>query len=528
MSKTAVNISSIDLAKHPMITVYRQVIKGERKVFPRGTWQNDENIVVIIRYVMEVKLSLSKQEIPNISRELIHEHKLWGALNRFKSVRKLLQFVYPDEYNVFDFPRMPRNYWENLGNTKKRFEECLERSGLVEEDIPNVVMCDRLVQWGLIQPLKLLGYSPFRFIDTLYSGRFREIDFKTVPQGYGKNTRFLRELFLAMLEKEQIAFHEVPEKVTQQMLIKHRFSSALKYHKGSPSELILNLFPDKFDINDFHTKNGHWKNVDNVKAEINKLIEEHRIERHEIPKRFIKAFFMENNLYGLIQEYNASPIQLVNTIFPGEFDITEFQRVPNQYWFTKEHRTEALRTYCKKRSILREDIPALNRAYFRKHFPRFISMVDRHYESKFYLWIMDSFPEFDFKPEDFNLLIGQDGQVCDSKEELAIHNYLLHVIDRRSVQRESERIYNHNENEVYIPDWIIRQNDRIFLIEYFGLYGSTKYPGYDEKTERKVTFFRDLDNYVFIAIYPDDFHEEGFGRINSLLEKSGVELKNSG
>ncbi|MCS0543240.1 hypothetical protein NXY55_24990, partial [Aeromonas veronii] len=187
----------------------------------------------------------------------------------------------------------------------------------------------------------------------------------------------------------------------------------------------MSLFPDDFTIQEFNTPNGHWKNERNIKARIDNLLQVKQISHHDIPKIFTKKFFIDNKLYGLLQEFHASPIQLVMKLYPNEFDITDFQRVPNKFWYDEENRILALRSFCKRRKIGREKLPSLNRAYFRKYFPRFISMVDRHYDSKFYRWIMESFPEYLFDPTEFKLLVGYDNQICDSKEELAIHNYLL-------------------------------------------------------------------------------------------------------
>jgi hypothetical protein len=187
-----------------------------------------------------------------------------------------------------------------------------------------------------------------------------------------------------------------------------------------------------------HTKpNGYWKDILNVKRTIKDLIEEEGIAEEDVPKFFTKKRLIQERLRGLLHEYNGSPIEIVNAVFPGKYDITEFQRVPNQYWYSQKNRVQALRAYCEKRKISRESLPLLNRPYFQKHFPRFISMVDRHYDSKFYRWIIESFPEYTFHPEEFNLLVGLDGQFCDSKEELAIHNFLVQMLYSARIERKS-------------------------------------------------------------------------------------------
>jgi hypothetical protein len=517
------SVGHSELSQLPVVNLYKELISGKRKALPSGTWEKDENVIILVRYALEVNLGLKKEQIPKINRSVIKEQKLWGALNRFKSVRKLIQFVYPGRYNEFDFSRVPVNYWNNIQNIRDRLEWHLRREGIRIEEIPQKVNRDLLVKWGLSNPLKRYGDSPFRLMNALYPGIFKEIDFKKIPEGYANDKQFLKEQFMDMLRKENIPLEEAPKKVTQRMLLKHRFSGALKNHHGSPSKLMSYLFPGLFSADHFHMKpNKYWKDISNVKRVITDLIEKEGIAEEDVLKFMTKKRLMQEGLGGLLHEYNGSPIEIVNAVFPGKYDITEFQRVPNQYWHSQKNRVRALRTFCEKRKISRESLPLLNRAYFRKHFPRFISMVDRHYDSKFYRWIMESFPEYTFQPEEFNLLVGVDGQLCDSKEELAIHNFLVQTIVSAKVDRESQRFMNTRYEEVYIPDWVIYQNHRKFIIEYFGLYGSNRYKAYTEKADRKIKFFQSLKDYKFIAIMPDDFREKGFQRIVSLLISKGM------
>ncbi|MGG3738372.1 hypothetical protein [Aeribacillus pallidus] len=519
------SICHSELSQLPLVNLYKEVSIGKRKVLPSGTWEKDENVIILVRYALEVNLGLKKEQIPKINRAIIKEQKLWGALNRFKSIPKLIQFVYPGRYNEFDFSRVPINYWSDTQNIRDRLEWYLRREGVRIEEIPQKVNYDLLIKWGISNPLKRYGDSPFRLIDTLYPGVFKETDFKKIPHRYANNSNFLREQFLDMLTKENISLEDASKKVTQQMLIKYRFSGVLKKHQGSPSKLMSYLFPGLFSADSFHMKpNGYWKDISNVKRAIMDLIEKEGIAEEDVPKFFTKKRLMQEGLGGLLHEYNGSPIEIVNAVFPGKYEITEFQRVPNQYWYSQKNRVQALRTFCEKRKISRESLPLLNRAYFQKHFPRFISMVDRHYDSKFYRWIIESFPEYTFQPEEFNLLVGIDGQLCDSKEELTIHNFLIQTFVSTKVIRESQRFVNYRYEEVYIPDWIIYQNDRKFIIEYFGLYGSSRYKAYTEKADRKIEFFQSLKDYKLIAIMPDDFKEKGFRTIASLLISNGIQL----
>ena len=45
---------------------------------------------------------------------------------------------------------------------------------------------------------------------------------------------------------------------------------------------------------------------------------------------------MEAKLGGLLYRFNGSPIEIVQALYPGRFLVTDFQRVPNRYWYKKK------------------------------------------------------------------------------------------------------------------------------------------------------------------------------------------------
>lgn len=514
------------LGNYPIIKYYSMLLDNQIKVMPRGTWQNDINVIVITRYVLEVRLALPKDEIPKINRNTIMENKLWGILNRFKSIRKLIHFVYPGKYHECDFYRVPVDYWSEITNIKDRFEWKLAEENLNIADIPSFITCPVLIKWGFSNPLKRYGDSPFRLINAMYPNLFKETDFKNPPQRFRKDIDSLKQQILEVLRKENIELTEVPEKVTHKVLYRNRLSGVLSLYSSSTSKLFCTLFPEYFTEDNFTKPNGYWDDIENARLAIEKLLTSNGISFEDIPTFITKKRLKDAKLGGLLHRFRGSPIEIIQALYPEKFFITDFQRVPNKYWYKKEHRIQAMRDYCKKQSISRNEIPLLNRAYFRKHFPRFISIADRHYDSKFYKWIIESFPEYRFEPTEFQLLVGSDGQICDSKEELVLHNFFINTLLEAEIEREEERFNNIRLNETYLPDWIINQNGQKFIVEYFGLYGSDLYPGYSEKTTRKIDFYRSIKEYQFIAIFPKDFKEEGFDRLIRKLEEAKILVKN--
>ena len=515
-------LDSSELTKYPIVNVYHQLLENQIKTMPKGTWQDDENVIILIRYAFEIKLGLSQEEIPKITRSDIKENKLFGALNRFKSIRKLIHFVYPGVYHECDFSRVPVDYWSDINNIKERFEWKLAQEQVKTSDIPSFISYETLIQWGFANPLKRHGDSPFYLINAMYPNHFKETDFKKTPQHFRKNTTALKQQILDILQKEQIQLTDAPQKVTHKLLHRYHLTGVLGTYSNSISTLFCLLFPERFSKDDFLKPNGYWDDINHVRVAIECLLNGASISDECIPTFLTKKRLMDAKLGGLLHRFHGSPIEIVQTLYPGKFSVMDFQRVPNKFWHKKEHRVEAMRDFCNKEKVSREKIPLLNRAYFRKKFPRFISIADRHYDSKFYKWIMESFPEYNFAPEEFQLLVGEDGQICDSKEELVVHNFLIQHLQEAKIMREAERYFNKECNEFYIPDWIIEQDEHKYIVEYFGLYGSNLFPDYTEKTKRKMGFYDSIEGYQFIAIFPEDFKKEGFSRLVALLREANL------
>ncbi|WP_157182480.1 hypothetical protein [Bacillus sp. m3-13] len=352
-----------DIIKH-----YCKVIDGKQKALPKGSLDEDSNIIILLRYVLESKLRLTHNEIPLVSRQLIKENKMYGLLSHYRSIPKLIKFVYKRRFEETDFQRVSSGYWSDTKNIKSFFEKCLIKYGYTKEDIPQIAKVNLLVEWGFSKPLKRYGDSPFRLMNALYPREYKVFDFDNVPQRFWDNPIYARERILEMIRQENIIFKNIPSQVKQEMLYNYGFSTLLKKHKGSSAKLLISLFPADIKEAEFTKPNGYWKDINNVRKTIDLLLEIHNIPLNKFPKHFTKSFFQEQGLYGLIQEFNASPIELVNKLYPEQFDVTEFQRVPNRYWYSKENRVKALRNFCWKRNISREYLQNFQDRTFVKSF----------------------------------------------------------------------------------------------------------------------------------------------------------------
>ncbi|MEK5183225.1 hypothetical protein [Paenibacillus sp. FSL P4-0288] len=113
-----------------------------------------------------------------------------------------------------------------------------------------------------------------------------------------------------------------------------------------------------------------------------------------------------------------------------------------------------------------------------------------------------------FEDFEFGKLTSKDGDWCDSKEEMGIDNFLYFWNIRHDVPDiEVGKTLFESKNGIdqfYVPDWIIYIEGKKVIMEYFGFYT----PEYMERKLRKIDYFSNLPDYLFLAIEREDLRNE--------------------
>lgn len=92
-----------------IVEIYKEVLRGDRKSFPRGTWQRPDaidNTKKYIIYLIEEKLKLSDEEVrDSLSQELFCNNKLRGMLSHCfnGSPFEAINETYPNKFKMEDF-----------------------------------------------------------------------------------------------------------------------------------------------------------------------------------------------------------------------------------------------------------------------------------------------------------------------------------------------------------------------------------------------------------------------------------------
>ena len=196
----------------------------------------------------------------------------------------------------------------------------------------------------------------------------------------------------------------------------------------------------------------------------------------------------------------------------------EFKMMKKGYFENKDNRREYVRYFIE--DVLQCDIN--NCEEYSKFFAektlnsmgysRIVHMRKDYYDT-YYHMLKDLFnDEFEISEHHFKTHLSDDGSLLDSNEELMVYefirdNYFKDIIPNGRKRKEENKY--RNGDECYIPDFIINlSDDKKLIIEYFGLYcnnpRSDILKRYKEKTEKKIKFFKSLDNVYFIDLYCDD------------------------
>lgn len=119
--------------KREPIKIYISILLGKTKRFPIHYWDNnEEKIAMVVNWLLVEYLKVPLNEIPKVvCQAFFRKYKLFGILNGVCgcSTFDLIDLVYPEKYNAWEFNKVPCNYWDDeniIAATKWLVEEKLK------------------------------------------------------------------------------------------------------------------------------------------------------------------------------------------------------------------------------------------------------------------------------------------------------------------------------------------------------------------------------------------------------------------
>ena len=317
---------------------------------PRGYWENRDNCIYAIKWLLEEKLKLTDDEIKEkYCANLFHEHRIAGALVRgfSGSPFKAIDAAYPGKFNEWDFSSTQKNFWANDENkiraTKWLIEEKLKFN---DYDIKNNLTSELFDKHGLKGMLKLYNGSPYAAVNAAYPNRFHPWEFAKTPYGFYDNEKNrLDALRWLIEEKLKLTDDEIKEKVSLNFFKEHSLGGLVSIRfNGSPYAALNALYPGKFK--QWELKQaclGLWQERENRVEAIRWLVEEKlQLTPCELKKTLSKKIFVDNGLEGLLNgSYNGSPVEAIKDAYPDEYKSWDFNRIPARFFNDKANRISA-------------------------------------------------------------------------------------------------------------------------------------------------------------------------------------------
>lgn len=452
--------------------IHRKVMSGELEKFPTSFFTvitEDEAIGLtkdMIRYYFKNGTFKSIDEVPKkISRDLFYDYKILRLAELF-GLHNLAFHALDEKFNLWEFYRLPKNFWNKYKNRSDAF------NWFVSE----------LTRKGTIKSVKDLP-----------------------------NVKKLHEVF-----------------------IEHNLTGLVNYYDRKISSLILDLCPNTFKVWELNVEKGFYQDEKNKVEIMNQFIEilfnDGVIETiDDIPKVAKRELFEHYKLGSFLTHcFNLSPYSAFDYMFPKKWKRWEFCHVPNNFWDNPLNLRNCLIWFVEKlkEDRLIADVKDLNDLNLSKLITEYgIATLNGKYDVPFMLSMIYG---DEFKYDNYlNRISVKDGAKLDSISEVTIHSTLISNIE--NVKKPTMNIrfdfINHEEHETYVPDWIINDN---IIVEYFGLY-TTKTESeyidrYTKKANRKIKYYKSLQNYEFIDLYPSDLQNNYEGLIKKFAEK-GIEIK---
>ncbi|WP_414848184.1 DUF4046 domain-containing protein [Bacillus sp. IT-79MI2] len=343
--------------------IYQEILDGERKKFPSGTWSEDVNNELakrVTRYLIESVLLWDIQDIrKGWTEKFIKKMKLTTVLAKYNSSPyKMLNDAYPGLLKEWELKMSPLNFW-----TKEKGLEALkwtieEKEQLTEKEILEVYSGKWIAEHKLASPCHMFFKgSPYMMINSLYLGKFKEWQFQCAPNQFWTKENGLEALRWIIEEEEQLSEEQLLQ-IYSQRWIKEKNLSGLcqKFWRNSPYAMLNELYPNRFKEWELPTtSNGFWTEENSLEALRWTIEEKEQLSEEHLKEVYSHRWVNKHKLSVPLNKFwGNNPFNMLNSLYPGRFKRWEFSVSPYNFW-TKKNALEALKWTIEEKEKLSEE-----------------------------------------------------------------------------------------------------------------------------------------------------------------------------
>lgn len=347
-----------------------------------------------------------------------------------------------------------------------------------------------------------------------------------------------KEIFKYIISKENINLDDL-KTLDRDWFKKYRlYSPLLKYYKGRIFDFINTVYPDLFNPWDFVTVGRqYWNKKENriaaLKWFVNKLIKDKVIDSiDDLPLKINGNNFFDYGLSGLLNIYYNHSYNAFNDLYPNKFYMWQYANLPVGYIEQKKYRIQFFKELVEYLNIKVSDIPkvlsyeylsnAYNNIENKVYLNKFKRIIDLYYKD-LYEYVNEVYPNR-FMREEFpykNHYITLDNMKVRSEPERTIHHYFMSLNINFKYGDSVGRMNINNIN--VLPDWYIYKDDKIFLVEYYGMLDMRHVDfGYNDKYDMKEKLYNELCNdnnkYIYLPLHKDDLKNNLAGSKRKLIK----------
>lgn len=231
--------------------------------------------------------------------------------------------------------RFPRGYWQQP-RAKENAVKCTRY--LIEDILKyDEIMIKQKASQNLFYEHRLFGmlylvfnHSPYEAINNAYPGKYKEWEFKSVPNGYWRNRKNgMKATKWLVEEKLKLNDKQLKQQLSAKLFIKNGLNGMLQLcFNNSPYEAINSIYPNKYKEWEFkQVPHRFWESKENGIKATKWLIEEKlKLNDEQLKEQLSLKLFIENNLSGMLQIcFNNSPYKAINSTYPNKYIRNNFK-----------------------------------------------------------------------------------------------------------------------------------------------------------------------------------------------------------
>lgn len=337
------------LLKNKSVKIYRKILKGDLKRFPKNYWQTNQDKMddagMCIRYMVEYVLKWDKDKMRNMTMNTFRLHGLGNMLRVVfdNNVYDAVDCAYNNEFYPWSFKSCSKGLWnKELANIALR--EAVRRRGWTGDDIIKGVTYGFIRKSGLEYVMKEIYENDlFSYIDGAYEGQFKKWQLKRVNNGYW-NDDTVKEAVLWMIDRLGWNREDIKKNLNKKVFKDMGLGGMLNSACNDSIYKAINIaMPGEFKRFEFPVPKGYWTKERCIEAIKFMIEEELKYSVEDVKSKLSREDFEKSGLiYPIRKEFNGDYYSALNEAYKGVYRKSELKNIR-----TREKRTNKVQEYMK-------------------------------------------------------------------------------------------------------------------------------------------------------------------------------------